>query len=62
MKIKELRTKVKMTQLELAITLGVDRSTVTKWENGAAYPRAEQLPTLARVLKCSIDDLYVKEA
>ena len=61
MNIKELRSKVKMTQLDLAQTLNVDRSTVAKWESGVAYPRAEQLPILASVLQCSIDDLYTKE-
>ena len=61
MNIKELRSKVKMTQLDLAQALNVDRSTVAKWESGAAYPRAEQLPAVASVLQCSIDELYAKE-
>jgi len=62
MKIKEIREKVKITQHDLAEKLGIDRSTVSKWESGVALPRAEQLPALATVLQCSIDDLYSKEA
>ena len=59
--IKEIRAQVKITQHVLADKLGVDRSTVAKWESGVAYPRAEQLPALANALSCGINDLYAKE-
>lgn len=53
-----MRERAKLTQRELADVLGVERSTVAKWESGAAYPRASQLPALAAALHCSIDELY----
>ena len=59
--IKEKRLQVKLTQHDLAAKLGIDRSTVAKWESGAAYPRAEQWPVLANLLQCTVDDLYSKE-
>lgn len=50
-----------MKQEDLAAALGVTRTTVTKWELGLAAPRAGQLPQLAKVLGCTIDELYGKE-
>lgn len=47
-----------MTQAELAKELGIDRSTVAKWETGKANPRVELLPKLAEILNCSIDELF----
>jgi len=56
-KIKELREKRKLTQGELANILGVDRSTVAKWEAGINIPRSRTLPALAKILKCKADAL-----
>ena len=58
MKIKHYREEREMTQEDLASFLSVDRSTITKWETGEAMPRADKLPELARVLGCSIDELF----
>lgn len=55
--IKLFREKAELTQEALAQMLGVDRSTVAKWETGEALPRAGKLPELARILGCSVDDL-----
>jgi len=44
----------------LARLLGVEVSTVTKWETGDSYPRAEMLPDIAKLLGCKIDDLYAE--
>lgn len=58
MLIKDLRTAKKMTQREFAAALGVDRTTVAKWETGAALPRADMLPKIAKLLGCTISDLF----
>ena len=58
MKIKELREAKNYNQSDLASELGVDRSAVAKWETGEAVPRTEKLPKLAKVLGCSIDELF----
>ena len=43
------------------LTLGVDRTTVATWEGGRAFPRAELLPGLARLLGCEIGELFEKK-
>ena len=58
MKIKELREAMNYNQSDLASELGVDRSAVAQWETGEAVPRTEKLPKLAKVLGCSIDELF----
>lgn len=59
--LKGLREKQKMRQEDLAQEMHVDRSSVAKWETGESMPRAEKLPLLAKVLKCSIDELLSKD-
>ena len=56
-----LRKSVGLTQEQLADKLGVERTTVAKWETGEASPRADKLPKLAEVLGCRIDDLFEKK-
>lgn len=53
-----MRKRAKLKQFELADLLKVERSTIAKWESGVAYPRASQLPELAKALDCTIDELY----
>lgn len=57
MNIKQIRADNKMTQEQLAEVLEIDRSTVAKWENGSAMPRAKMLSKLAELLNCTVDDL-----
>ena len=59
--IQRKRLKLGMTQADLAGALGVDPSTVAKWESEKAYPRADLLPKIARLLGCTIDELYADE-
>lgn len=56
-RIRELRKAQKLSQLELAAKLGVDRSTIAKWETGAHSPRTDKLRMLARILDCSLEEL-----
>lgn len=58
--IKQKRERLKITQKELADQIGVERSTVAKWEAGVALPAAAKLPKLAEVLGCSVADLFEK--
>lgn len=58
LRIKELREKAGLTQDTVAKALMLDRSTVAKWETGESKPRADKLPELARILGCTIDELY----
>lgn len=59
--IQNRRTQMGMTQADLAGALGVDPSTVAKWEAEKSYPRADLLPKIARLLGCTINDLYADE-
>ena len=56
-KIKELRKKNNLTQEGLAKLLNVERSTITKWESGAAKPTADKLKTVANIFQTTIDVL-----
>ncbi len=62
MRIKELRQMAGMTQQQVADSMGVLTSAVSNWESEVALPRARQLPLLARVLGCSIDELFSQES
>ncbi|MBD5101465.1 MAG: helix-turn-helix transcriptional regulator [Subdoligranulum sp.] len=46
-----------MTQEQVAQDMNVRRTTVAMWESGKSKPRAELLPKLARLFKCSIEEL-----
>ena len=59
MRIRVLRIKTNLTQAEVAARAGVDCSTVNKWESEAALPKTRQLPMLARIFNCKIDELFV---
>lgn len=59
--IKAKREAVGLTQAKFADTLGVSRTAVAMWETTNAYPRAELLPRIAKLLDCTIDELYRQE-
>lgn len=60
MRIKEQREAQQMSQKQLATDMGVSPSVVCNWESEVALPKARDLPLLAHVLCCSIDELYVR--
>lgn len=59
--IKAYRERTGMKQKELAAIVGVSTSAVGMWEVGKRFPRPQNIPRLARVLGCSIADLYGSE-
>lgn len=61
MRIKELREKNGISQVQLADRMGVDPAAVHRWETGAATPRTGRLPELADVFHCTIDELYGRD-
>lgn len=60
MRIKDLRIESKMSQAELANGMGVLQNTVSQWESEVALPRTRQLPDLAKLLGCTISDLFAE--
>ena len=61
LRIKELRKQLEMTQVDLAIEMGVSQNTISNWESELILPRTRELPHLAQVLCCTINDLFVSE-
>ena len=59
--ILKFRNERKITQEEFARLVGVDRSTVTKWETGKCKPTADKLVKVADVLGCTVDELLREE-
>mgnify|MGYP001773779802 FL=1 len=58
MNIAQLRKDAKMKQADLAEAMGVDRSTIAKWESCISSPKSAVLPKLANVLGCNIEKLF----
>ena len=61
LRIRELRQKHKMTQGALASALGVAQNVLCMWEAETVLPRTRDLPRLAAVLGCSIDELFIPD-
>ncbi len=45
------------SQSEVARTLGIRPSAVSKWECGLSKPRIERLPALAKLYGCTVEEL-----
>ena len=56
--LKRCREAAGLSQTELAAALGLTRAAVSGWEAGYTSPTAAKLPEIARLLGCSIDDLF----
>jgi transcriptional regulator with XRE-family HTH domain len=41
----------------IARKLGVDQTTVSRWASGKAIPSGDKLQALARILRCSADEI-----
>lgn len=61
-RIVDLREKKNMTQIELAKKLGVDKSTMSKIENGTRKVSSQELDILANTLGVSADYLLGRES
>jgi len=61
MRIRELREKKNIPQKRLAEDMGVLQSAVSNWETEVALPKARDLPRLAQVLGCTINDLFTTD-
>lgn len=57
--LAERRKTVGLSQESLADLVGVDRSTVVRWERGERAPQPWHRPKLANALKVSVDELAV---
>ena len=55
--LKRLREAAGLSQVQLALRLGVSQGTVANWERGFRAPQARHLIKLANILGCSVDAL-----
>ena len=53
----KLREHVNLTQMKLAIAVGVSITTISDWENGKAEPRLKHVRLLIEILGCSFEEL-----
>lgn len=60
-KLQELRKQKGLTQEELAESLYVSRTAISKWESGRGYPNIESLKALAKFFSVTIDELLSGE-
>lgn len=55
--IRNCRKKAGLSQADTAKALGVAQTAVSQWERGLSAPRYARLQQLARLFKCSVNDL-----
>ena len=57
-RIKALRKRNKLTQMELAVIIGMETTNLCKLENGGQLPKEENIEKLAKALNVNIRDLF----
>lgn len=61
-RIAQKRKALGLTQEALAAQLGISSQAVSKWENDISAPDITLLPTLAKTLNCTTDELLTGQA
>ena len=56
-KLQELRKQKGLTQEELAASLYVSRTAISKWESGRGYPNVDSLRAIAKFFSVTVDEL-----
>lgn len=56
-KLQELRKQKGLTQEELAESLYVSRTAISKWESGRGYPNIDSLKAMAKFFSITVDEL-----
>ena len=57
MSFKLYRKRAGLTQEKVAEILGVDRTTISKWDVAKNIPRGALLPQIASLYGCTLDEL-----
>ena len=61
-KIKELRARLNLTQLDLALKVGVRRETIVFLEKGKYNPSLKLAYDIAQVFKLKIEEVFLFES
>lgn len=56
--LNTMRRRAGLTVAELAERLRVNRATIYFWEAGRYWPSSQELPRIAEILGCTIDELF----
>lgn len=59
MDLRQIRIKHFVKQIDIVRQLNTSTGCVSQWENGKRMPKIEQLPQLAKILNCSIEELVL---
>lgn len=57
MSFKSAREKAGITQAEVARALEVSRASVNVWDKGKGLPRGSRLLALAKLLRCTTEEI-----
>ena len=60
-KLQELRKSRGLTQEEVAESLYVSRTAISKWESGRGYPNIDSLKAIAEFFNVTVDELLSGE-
>ena len=60
-KLQDLRKQKGLTQEELAESLYVSRTAISKWESGRGYPNIDSLKAISKFFSVTIDELLSGE-
>ena len=60
LRMHEMRVSAGLTQAELARLAGVEKSTVSRLENGDVHCNISSCIKICRALNCRLDDLFQK--
>lgn len=55
--LAKLRERINLTQMKLAVAVGVSLTTVSEWENGKTEPRLKYVRRLVEVFGCTFEEL-----
>lgn len=57
--LRALRVNAKLTRAQAADAVGVDVSTISRWESGKSYPNLSQVKILCEIYHCEPNDIFV---
>lgn len=56
--LKAMRRRAGYTAADLAERMHYSRTTIYFWEQGRCWPSSQELPRIAEILGCTIDELF----
>ncbi|HOZ80892.1 MAG TPA: helix-turn-helix transcriptional regulator [Candidatus Woesebacteria bacterium] len=59
--LQQLRKKNNLTQEELAESIYISRTAISKWESGRGFPTIESLKMISKIFSVSVDELISGE-